>query len=56
MVYNTELLGFRLFPSSGIVENRKYDVSVTGSVSETPYFLFSRMPDDGEKSKKTVIL
>jgi hypothetical protein len=34
MVYNIQnQWGFRLlFPSSGILENRKYDVSETGSV------------------------
>jgi hypothetical protein len=33
MVYNTENYWvFRLFPSSGILENRKQDVSETGSV------------------------
>jgi hypothetical protein len=26
-------MGFGIFPSSGIVENRKHDVSETGSVS-----------------------
>jgi hypothetical protein len=29
----TELLGFWTFPSSGILENRKHDVSESGSVS-----------------------
>jgi hypothetical protein len=33
MRYLTELLGFGLFPSSGILETRKQDVSETGSVS-----------------------
>jgi hypothetical protein len=47
VVYNTQnYWGFGLFPSSGILENRKHDVSETGSVSETPCFLFSRIPDD----------
>jgi hypothetical protein len=32
-VFLTELLGFGLFPSSGILENRKHDVSETGFVS-----------------------
>jgi hypothetical protein len=33
-MYNyLELLGFRLFPSFGILETRKHDVSETGSVS-----------------------
>jgi hypothetical protein len=59
---------FGLSPSSGILENRKHDVSETGSisllrclpphlvketsVSETSCFLFFRIPDDG-KSPKT---
>jgi hypothetical protein len=30
MVYNTKLLGFGLFPSSGILENRKHDVTGRG--------------------------
>jgi hypothetical protein len=34
MTYNTETYWiFGLFPSSGILENRKHDVSETGSVS-----------------------
>jgi hypothetical protein len=34
MVYNTENYWvFELFPPSGILENRKHDVSETGSVS-----------------------
>jgi hypothetical protein len=34
MVYNTQNYWiFGLFPSSGILENRKHDVSETGSVS-----------------------
>jgi hypothetical protein len=33
MVYNTELLGFGLFPLSGILETRKHDVSETGFLS-----------------------
>jgi hypothetical protein len=31
--FQTELLGFWTFPASGILENRKHDVSETGSVS-----------------------
>jgi hypothetical protein len=30
---STEMMGFVLFPSSGILENRKHDVSVAGSLS-----------------------
>jgi hypothetical protein len=52
MLYNTELLGFLLFPSFGILQNRTHDVSETGSVSETSCFIFCRIPDDG-KSLKT---
>jgi hypothetical protein len=59
MTYNTKnyrVLG--LFPSSGILENRKNDVSETGSVyvSETSCFLFSRIPDDARSPKNSVIL
>jgi hypothetical protein len=46
---------FGLFPSSGILENRKHDVSETGSVSKMPYFLFSRILDDGKRPKNPVI-
>jgi hypothetical protein len=52
MVYNTQnywVLG--LFSLSGILENRKHDVSETGYVSETSCFLFSRIPDDGKVQK-----
>jgi hypothetical protein len=33
LMYHIELLGFGLLPSSVIQENRKHDVSETGSVS-----------------------
>jgi hypothetical protein len=32
-IQRSELLGFGLFQSSGILETRKHDVSETGSVS-----------------------
>jgi hypothetical protein len=49
MVYNTENYWvFLLFLSSDILENRKHEFSETGSFSETPYFLLSRIPDDGK--------
>jgi hypothetical protein len=34
-MYNTELLGFEIFPSSGILENRRHD----GPVIEISSFL-----------------
>jgi hypothetical protein len=40
-----------LFPSSGILEIRKHDVSETYPVSETSYFIFSRILDDGKYPK-----
>jgi hypothetical protein len=53
MVYNTQdYWVFWTFPSSGILETRKHDVSETGSVSETSCFLVSRIPDDGKVQKK----
>jgi hypothetical protein len=53
MMYNTQNYWvFRLFPSSGILENRKHDVSETDPLFETSCFPFSRIPDDG-KSPKT---
>jgi hypothetical protein len=42
MVYNTGLLVFLDFPSSGILETRKHDVSENGSVS--------LLPEDGNRS------
>jgi hypothetical protein len=33
LFYETELLGFWTFPSSGILGNRAHDVSETGSVT-----------------------
>jgi hypothetical protein len=41
-----------LCPSSGILENRRHNVSETGPVSETLCLLLSRTPDD-EQSPKT---
>jgi hypothetical protein len=38
----TELLGFWTIPSSGILENRKYDVSERDPVSETSCFYFPK--------------
>jgi hypothetical protein len=38
MVYNTQNYWvFRLFPSSGVLDNRKHDVSEIGSVSVLGY-------------------
>jgi hypothetical protein len=63
MVYNTQDSWVLTFPSSGILETRKHDVSGTGSVSvlspeeerdpisETSCFLVSRTPDDGKVQK-----
>jgi hypothetical protein len=45
---------FRTFPSSGILETRKHDVSETGSVSETSCLLVSRIQDDGKVQKHPV--
>jgi hypothetical protein len=39
MVYNTELLAYWTFPSSGILENRKHYVSETRSVSKNQVIL-----------------
>jgi hypothetical protein len=54
-VYHSELLGFRTCPSSGILEARKLSVSETEAetdpVSETLFFLASRIPDDGQRPK-----
>jgi hypothetical protein len=50
MVYDTQNYWvFRLFPSSGILETRKHDISETGSVSEISCFLVSKIPDDEKK-------
>jgi hypothetical protein len=49
MVYNTGLLGFGLFPSSGILENRKHDVSETGSVFR-PQMSSPPSPEEGNRS------
>jgi hypothetical protein len=52
MVYKTQNYWvFGHFPSSGILENIKHDVS-PGSVSEKSCFLFSRIQDDGKSPKK----
>jgi hypothetical protein len=59
MVYNTQIYWvFGLLPSSGILENRKHDVSERDTVSETSCFLFSRIPDDGKshKASNSVVL
>jgi hypothetical protein len=49
MVYNIQNYWvFAPFPSSGILENTKHDVSETGSISETSCFIFSRMPGVGK--------
>jgi hypothetical protein len=49
MVYNSQNYWvFGVFPSSGILKNRKNNVSETDPVSETSCFLFSRIPDDGK--------
>jgi hypothetical protein len=53
MVHNTQnYWGFGLFRSSGILETREHNVSETGSVSETSYYLVPRIPDD-RKTPKT---
>jgi hypothetical protein len=47
MVYHNENYWVSgLSPSSGILGNRKHDVSETGPVSETSCFLVPRIPDD----------
>jgi hypothetical protein len=47
MVYSAQNYWvFGHFPSSGILETRKHDVSESGSV-----FLVSRIPDDGKSPK-----
>jgi hypothetical protein len=54
MVFNTQnYWGVGLFPSSNMVENRKHDVSETGSVSvlKCLHLLFSRIPDKGNVQK-----
>jgi hypothetical protein len=57
MVYNTQVyfFFFGIFPSSGILETRKHDVSETDPVSETSCFLVSRIPDDGKVQKKNPV-
>jgi hypothetical protein len=57
MVYHIHnYWGFGLFPMSGILGTRKHDVSETGSVSETSYFLVPTIPDDVKVQKNPVIL
>jgi hypothetical protein len=52
MVYTTQdYWVFWTFPSSGILETRKHDVSEIDPVSETSCFLVSRIPDDGKVQK-----
>jgi hypothetical protein len=54
MVNNTQHYWvFGLFPSSGILGNRKHDVSETHPVSETSRFLFPRILDDGKSPKSS---
>jgi hypothetical protein len=49
MVYNIQNYWvFGPFPSSGILETRKHDVSETDLVSETSSFSVPRISDDGE--------
>jgi hypothetical protein len=43
---------FFLFPASGVLENRKHDVSETDPISETSCFLFPRTLDDGKVKKQ----
>jgi hypothetical protein len=53
MVYNTQdYWFFWTFPSFGILEIRKHDVSETDPVSETSCFLVSRIPNDGKVRKE----
>jgi hypothetical protein len=49
--YSELLFFFGLGPSSGILENRKHNVSETDPESETLCFLVSRTPDDGQSPK-----
>jgi hypothetical protein len=64
MVYNTQdYWVFWTFPSSGILETRKHDVSETGRKLRTQtdpvskmYILVSRIPDDGKVQKNPIIL
>jgi hypothetical protein len=50
--YNTQNYWvFGLFPSSGILETRKHDISATDPVCETLCFLVSRILDDGKIQK-----
>jgi hypothetical protein len=52
MVYNTQnYYVFGLCPSSGILENRKHNVSETDQVSETLCFLVFRITDDGQSPR-----
>jgi hypothetical protein len=52
MVYSTQNCWvFGLCLSSGILSTRKHNVSETGSVSETLWFLVSRISDDGQSPK-----
>jgi hypothetical protein len=49
MVHNTQNHWvFGIFPSCGILKNRKHDVSETGSASEMSCFLFCRIPESGK--------
>jgi hypothetical protein len=47
----SELLGVWTFSLSGILGNRKHDVSETDPVSETSCFLFPRIPYDKTSPK-----